>query len=446
MIKNGICVCADGFYEDSSGCKTCEFPCMTCLSSDYCISCIIENSISLNGTCSCKSGFYNNPQLSGGFYCSACLTPCKTCLSRLECLTCIDDHQNITKELSCACNQGYYMNDSNFCENCNETCKTCSSKYKCIKCLNDTYELVNNLKCLSKCKNNLIRIGERCECRPGFRVVNEFCVNYYFDFKVKLDSSNKILLKFDQSLKKRLEHKNLKIKFSYNLDFKIFNETSSEIFIILDFKESFLANSTLFVEISQPIYSENNAKLKRYKFSLILNEFEYVDPEIKPFIETVRTISQIMVTISLGISLISTTAAAWPMIGILQLIPYIPLSEFYNDIATIQFFTAAGEFNVIPNLMGYIFDSKSSSTPYDRAKIVGIDTSVFWLNIGQIILPFIIFICLWPFLFFASKCDIRNLTLKLQKLLENYKYGLFLRYIIQAYLDIGVLQSFNLNQ
>ena len=62
----------------------------------------------------------------------------------------------------------------------------------------------------------------------------------------------------------------------------------------------------------------------------------------------------------------------------------------------------------------------------------------FFINIGQIILPLIVLICLWPFIAIASKFDMGKLTLKALKFLENYKYSLFLRFWIQAYIDIRV--------
>ena len=431
------CTCIDGYYMNKlKFCESCDDTCKTCSSSDYCPTCQTENTLNINGTCVCKQGFYETSQPSGGLKCLECSNPCKTCLSLYSCLTCKDDHQILTRVNTCACIEGYYMNDLKYCESCNETCKACLSKNKCTRCLNSTYELVNDMKCLSKCQNNLIRIDEDCGCRPGFHILNGFCVDYYFDFKVSLDSKNRILLKFDQSLKKRLEHKNFKIKFSYDLDFQIFTKSSSQLLIIFDFKESIFANSTIYIEISQPIYSEKNAKLKKYKFSMILNEFEYVDPDIKPLIGIFQTITKVIVTVSIGISFISTPAASWAIIGTLQLLPYIPLSEFYNNTSTIQFFVAADDLTLIPNCMVYIFDRNSSTTPYDRAKISGIDTSVFWINIGKIVLPLIFFICLWPFMAIASKFNMGKLTLKLLKLLENYKYSLFLRFWIQAYIDI----------
>ena len=208
--------------------------------------------------------------------------------------------------------------------------------------------------------------------------------------------------------------------------------------MIFEFKESISYNTSLSVVLHKPVYSENNAKLKKYKFMVYLNELIYIDPDIKALIENFDSTSKAMVTTSIGISIVSNPAAAWAMIGTLQLLPYIPLSKYYNDEATIKFFTSAGGFNLIPNVMVYVFDMNSSSVPYERAKIIGIETSVFWINFGKIILLLLILICLWPFVTVASMWKIGKLTLKLLKFLKNYKYSLFLRFWIQAYLDIGV--------
>eukprot|EP00828_Plagiopyla_frontata_P040944 TRINITY_DN568_c0_g1_i15.p2 TRINITY_DN568_c0_g1~~TRINITY_DN568_c0_g1_i15.p2 ORF type:complete len:292 (-),score=33.58 TRINITY_DN568_c0_g1_i15:83-958(-) len=68
--------------------------------------------------CSCKDGYYRNPNIH----------------STIPCLQCNDHCANCQNNQSCSqCNQGYYLNTTT-CEPCLEHCLLCSNKTICQKC------------------------------------------------------------------------------------------------------------------------------------------------------------------------------------------------------------------------------------------------------------------------------------------------------------------------
>ena len=432
---NGKCKCPEKYYKESSECFPCVYPCESCSSADYCLSCLIESTSAINGTCECISGFYDASPDSNDTTCLPCEDSCEICLSSKECLKCKDE---------CVCIENYFMNQSGLCEHCNESCLSCQSKTECRICINSTYELIDNSKCLLKCQSNSTRIQENCICNAGFKLENSECIDYFFDFEIQLDTSNKISILFSEPLLKTLKPEDIKIIFSYNLDFNIKQDSTSKFSIIFNFKKSISSGLKLSVELNDQIYSSNNAKLKSYSFNVLLNEFIYIDPMIKEFISTFKSTAKIVVTTSIGISIVSNPAAAWALIGTLQLLPYIPLSKFYKDKGTTEFFTSSGELISLPNIMVYVFDKNSSQLTYDRAKLIGIETSVFWINIGGIILPLILLLCAWPLMHYISHHSTGKLKSILRKLSNNYKFSVFFRFWVQAYLDIGVFSIIQL--
>jgi hypothetical protein len=99
------------------------------------------------------------------------------------------------------------------------------------------------------------------------------------------------------------------------------------------------------------------------------------------------------------------------------------------------FFNSLRRHNYMPNFMTYIFDSNATSKPYTEAYNYRFNTSVFWINAG--VAMAIILVLLLIFLFILIFSKICKSTSKLKKYLKNYRYGVFIRFWIQSYLDLG---------
>ena len=91
----------------------------------------------------------------------------------------------------------------------------------------------------------------------------------------------------------------------------------------------------------------------------------------------------------------------------------------------------------MPNIMTYAFQQNDTSSPYTQASNYGINTSVFWVNMGQDMTIFMILVAFWPFVYLFSKMKIGRVAMKFGNILHYYRYSMFLRFWIQIYLDAG---------
>ena len=217
FIFNDRCVsyCPDGYYFNGSSCLNCGFNCISCHNGNFCINCVINYFLGINGSCvsSCDAHQYN----SNGV--------CQTCNS--ECLNCTTLNWNCS-----ACSNGYIKNNtSGVCEACNSECLSCtnfkgncsgcSTGYiinssdssqcilgscpthcicdlyisNCIQCDSDKYTLKNN-KCQPICPNfgyflnesiqECIKCSDNClncvntsvctQCISPYFLINQTCV------------------------------------------------------------------------------------------------------------------------------------------------------------------------------------------------------------------------------------------------------------------------------
>ena len=85
-----------------------------------------------------------------------------------------------------------------------------------------------------------------------------------------------------------------------------------------------------------------------------------------------------------------------------------------------------------------MFDPNSTSAPYTEASNYGFNSSVFWINMGPDMTGFIAIIVIFPVILLLSTIKVKKISEKASKYLLNYRYGVFLRFLIQTYLDIGI--------
>ena len=143
--------CPAKYYATSLGtCTSCISPCLTCISSTYCLTCLDSSLMALNGKCTvtCGAGYYsmiNNQSL----VCSACSFGCLTCSKVANnCISCTKYLSNST--CTSACPDGFYGDSlSPLCLACNSPCLLCFSSSRCKSCKSGFY-LYNDV-CLTSC-------------------------------------------------------------------------------------------------------------------------------------------------------------------------------------------------------------------------------------------------------------------------------------------------------
>lgn len=96
-------------------CLPCDYPCLTCLESDFCYSCgwDLDNRRYKEPSCKCNYLYHDN-----GKRCVLCTDPCRTCESEAntDCYSCI---------------HGYYLDGEvgtmAECKDCKKGCKVCEA-------------------------------------------------------------------------------------------------------------------------------------------------------------------------------------------------------------------------------------------------------------------------------------------------------------------------------
>lgn len=491
------CLCDDGYYASdslslSNGCSICHSDCITCEEADKCLLCIAENSIPDTIGCTCSDGFYVlsiNP-----LNCSACLDQCETCTNSSSCTTCKVQHANfisgscncpensIEVNFLCICNDRFFLavssNNESICLNCSAKCKTCYSDGNndyCLSCnnpediLTDTGDCItacsdgyyyengicviclnlcnscNNEECFSCVSNsNLTSIDKKkCFCNEGFIENDDKCVENYFEAIMSVISyDNKLKLKFTEDINVDLNMENVLISIQnvQRYSYSILKNDLKTYYIPLKFFEDVSEGAIVNVSlINYPIFSKNNKILRDYTYIGQLYPYLITSKIISVLANSTSSASKVAISASISMAIMANPSAAWVLLNTIQIVQYIPLNSNRIPEGTITFMSGLGDFSdLIPNPFLYIFDPNSTSEPYLQARNFGFDTSVFFINIGFSIAQFFIILSFWPLLHILSKFNLGKISLKIYKLLRNYRYSFFLRYWSQAYLDIGI--------
>jgi hypothetical protein len=137
------CLCADGFYENSSNlCVACPSKCTTCSDENTCILCATGTGrvSSSPPTCDCNPGFFDEG--NNDVNCALCDHACDTCLTSSDNCTQCSARDNINSKPGCLCADGYFEDpDTLLCVACSHPCINCTSPTVCLSCVEDANRL-----------------------------------------------------------------------------------------------------------------------------------------------------------------------------------------------------------------------------------------------------------------------------------------------------------------
>jgi hypothetical protein len=165
---------------------------------------------------------------------------------------------------------------------------------------------------------------------------------------------------------------------------------------------------------------------------------DYIDENIKSVISKSKSVNQVGGSTSISISFISNPSAAWALLNTIQVISFLPLAKDALTPVMTQYCNSIGSFGMIPNLLEDYLDKNLSEPPYQQAQIIGIETSVFLLNIATDLTVLIVFLCFLPFIYLVSSMKLGKFSKKFEEKLYEYRYDVFIRFWIQSYLSFGV--------
>jgi hypothetical protein len=326
------------------------------------------------------------------------------------------------------CAKGYYFYLNN-CKKCPDLCSECIDE--CTKC-------VENAEIFNK----------TCECSPGFKKVASGCSAKYFYGTLDVLKNNNLELHFTEAtltaidLEDLIFHLNTTDPF-INIDsiklLKNFKNSSYLFSLILS--NPLLSLSKLSLKITRnPLFSSNFSKLFNYSYEVTVQPEKYVldNSYTAVILNTTKAATKIIVSSSLGTSIVSSPGVAWSLLNTIQLIAFLPLNSNPLTPTLKDFLTSFSSYNIIPNPLECFFDLDASSEPYLEARRFGISTSVFLINVGSNFLVFVGFLMIWPVFYFLSRKTSGKFAARMNILHKNYKFRFFLRAIIQGYLEIGI--------
>ena len=194
------------------------------------------------------------------------------------------------------------------------------------------------------------------------------------------------------------------------------------------------------------LYSVDQAKLLNYSFIGYLKEYspKTISKTAAAVINSTGAATKTAVTSSIGASIMSNPSAAWALLNTIQIIIFLPLGTNSLTPTLIAFFNSFSGYNLIPNAFSYFIGEDDMNEPYLEARKYGMSTSVFFINFGSTLAPFIIGIIIWPFIKMISLLPLGKLSKIAQSKLKNYRYNFFIRFWLQAYLEAGIYSIVNL--
>lgn len=419
-----------GYYNSSSlsegSCTACYDHCLECTEPYKCTKCKAANAVpDINSGCICPSGYYNTSSLATAS-CTACYSDCLECSQPYKCTVCKSSSAIPDQNFGCVCPFGYYNTSAlsiGACSPCKKLCNLCTSIDNCLGCV-----------------DNGILSDSNCSCKVGYSESSASCSPKYFTASLEIDSKNILTITFSEDPNITLYAEAFELKISNTAFSSNFNRLNSTIYCIyFTFNADVAQNTALNVTVLfYPLYSVLGSQLLYYNYLINLNSYTYpISATIQAMAGMASGGTKAAASTAIASALIGNPAASWVIINTIQAMTYLPMNNNPLTPGLQTFLNSLAGYNMMPNPMIYIFDSNCTSPPYLEASNFGFNTSVFWINAGPTFAILLLLVSFLPFIYLISKFKLGITKLKLAKYLGNYRYGIFLRFWIQAYLDIG---------
>ena len=373
--------------------------------------------------------------------CLFCDDPlCEKCLDIHICDKCIfgAEFSNITSKCKC---MDSYINNTFFCTLCEgyiteNICYACQEK--CISC--------NSSSCL-QCVDNAYEYQGFCYCKLGYSG-NDTCDYVLFTVNISISPSNIIYLSFSDDLLSDLHMNDLYIKINQtNLTYSISKFTSSWYAIYINLTFPVTNTDLLCLYFISEIISTNNGLLSTSWISI--NTYPYSPLQENAVTTLVHSIAG-TVTTTATCAFTSTSvlnsnpASLWSFINTIQMIIFIYVTKIQLGSHASGLLLGMRKYNIFPNCFDYLGITFKGSHQFANAKALGFATNSVLGNTGQWITCFLFFISLYYIMHFwcivleKTKYKESVISKALSSKCSSYKYGFFLRFWIQAYIEICV--------
>ena len=359
--------------------------------------------------------------------------------SNTICIGCSDSNAYLL-DSECFCKDLYIKNQT-VCEYCTKvydnTTKSCYCPNLCTDCIGN--------KC-TFCVENAHLQDDKCLCNISFYGTTA-CLYSNFTLIVTLTFDNSLILSFYEDPLTALNQADINLFISNIIDFSftLIEYSVSSYLINITYNEKIETNCTLQLVFKNPIYSIYNGNLTTLKYDFMLNPtvLSYEAVVSYQSEQTSTTVSQTLTIASFSLSAFNWNfVTLWSFLNTIQLICFIRLSTISLTPKFDGQLKGLKKFNMFPNVFGYLLNESDYTINERQFVNFGYKSSQIFFNcgnmitIGLVLFAFLLVCLLAKFLLFIIPFKLVSLRTKVDSLIQSFKYGRFIRYLIQAYLDI----------
>ena len=366
--------------------------------------------------------------------------------------TCLSCRKNSSfQNLKCTCNDGYFWNStSESCQSCEENCTICSET-ECLSCIYMYYPIYTQCyacpeKCLScddpctQCIPNASFTSWVCTCDLNYNGVN--CSSVILVVATATVDGPNITLVFSDPLSADLTASSIVVEFpDITFTWVVSKVLETEYIIALSSSSEYpSSNGTL--NFTGGIISVNNAELVNKSLIISLSESSNYQSATTASVFSAaysKTSSYAVAGFGAISALHSNPTALWSFINTIQLLCFIPLSNVDLPPEIQGTLVGLRSYNVFPNIFQRFYHG--GNTPNNtRAVALGFVSDSVILNAGKEVTSFGIFLCYYFVFYLLSfiTCRIEFIRDFVKETVMEFKYGFFLRFAIQYYLEFCV--------
>lgn len=440
-LSNGKCMCDRNYYMDTSNgeCYQCNATCKSCSGplSTHCEECMSGAALSSASECTCKSGYFPNPD---AVHCRPCSHLCAKCISAETCSECLFQAKQVNN--SCQCIEGAYeQSDIPACAQCPLYCSACIAT-GCLSCVPNW--ILYHAECVQVCPLGMLVIENRCveaPPEPSLAVLPNNTLDVRFSkslarpllasdyalllsdyYSIYTPAWNMTVLETNRSYQIELDLSSFKQPKDYSSIQLIFNDPTS----LRDSESLSISKSTL------------NATL--YPFPPLLQPLPSPVGLSSPAAVQAATTVKGATTAALTSALFAgNPISMFSLLNQLQLITFIPMvnvtlpDQFANSLLGLN----VNEF--VFNPFDHLYDVNKANKPPTFIAISGFETSLFLLNSSSLVLTSIWIIASYTVVtLLANIISLPTIQYSLAHLQVKYHWEVLLRTWIQLYLDVGV--------
>ena len=367
---------------------------------------------------------------------------CHNCPNLNNCTKCIENAL-MGSDMLCKCKSSYYFNGTN-CIYCyqgyvkNNECFPC--KVLCNSCNQET--------CLS-CITNSVLLNNHCICNLGFTLnsTSSTCSPVSFSVKISVSISNWIYIDFSDELRTNLTSEDILIISKTRLSFSLKIYSKTRFVLVPTNQNDLVSTSSSILYFNRLIISIENGIIHESSYNLTF--FPVSKDTESSITKEIKKISNKIVSYltyaTASITLINPTPASlWSFINSIQMLIYIYMFDLDLDERTSGYLLGLRKYNLFPNVFELFGMDYGISHQFPKAHKLGYYTNSFMVNVGEWISCFLFFVFVYYLIYFVNKAfrDTKFRSSRINRMLvqkiKSYKYGFFIRFWIQCYIEFIV--------